>query len=308
MTLTTSLNRWLPSITLACWSGILLYFHRTGRLAAFLHPTFRPGVLVAGVVLLVFALGSALGGGAAECCDDDGCAHPVTKFTFGKVVTFAVLFLPLLLAFSTFHDGFGVVAITNRGIVMDASGTAGKSTSAHNTRQQLRQPAVIAPPYVEPALPTKGPDIAASVGTPTAAPATANTGTPDQYIPKTASGNIAASVIDLLYAAQDPSLRVDFEGKTVEVIGQLMGPKVPNPHGARMKVVRMFMTCCAADAKPIAALVELPEAAQTTDIPELSWVRIIGKPAFPMEGGRTIAILRADSIGVTEPPEETMLY
>jgi len=300
--MTKSLDRWLPSLTLACWSGILLYFHWTGRLAAFLHPAFRPGVLVAGMVLLVFAIGSAMGGGVEECCDEDGCVHPVTRFTLGKMLTFAVLFLPLVLAFSTSHDGFGLVAIANRGVVMDASGIVAQPTSPHTVSQPAGQPGLTTP-YVEPPLPTNGAN-----STTDSTPATTNTGTPDQFVPKTKSGNIAASVIDLLYAAQDRSLRGDFEGKTVEVVGQLMGPKVATSHGARMKVVRMFMTCCAADAKPIAALVELPGAAQSTEIPELSWVRIVGKPAFPMEGGRTIAVLRADSIGVTEPPEETMLY
>jgi uncharacterized membrane protein YcgQ (UPF0703/DUF1980 family) len=67
----------------------------------------------------------------------------------------------------------------------------------------------------------------------------------------------------------------------------------------------MFMYCCAADAKPIAALVEAPEKPAAS---EMSWVRVVGKVTFPIEGGRTIPVLKATSVTVTPPPEETMLY
>ncbi len=287
--MTNVLNRWLPAATLACWGAILLYFHLSGRLSAFLHPAFRPGVFVAGVLLLLFATGSAWGGGV-ECCDADAsCGHSVTRPTAGKLLAFAVLLIPLGVAFGTSKDGFGLAAMQNRGVVMDASGIAGKPASGSYSSA----------PYKEDALPTNGAAVADASG---------NTGTAEQFIPKTASGNIAASVIDLLYAAQDASLRSDFEGKTVEVIGQLMAAKDANPLGNRMKVVRMFMTCCAADAKPIAALVELPAGTPRSDAPELSWVRVVGIPTFPMEGGRNIAVLKANSVTATAPPEETMLY
>ena len=76
-----------------------------------------------------------------------------------------------------------------------------------------------------------------------------------------------AEVLDLLYAAQDINLRKDFEGKTVQLIGQLMPDTADNAKGSRFKAVRMFMTCCAADARPVAALVE---SNQAPNIPEMS--------------------------------------
>ena len=259
--MTQRLHRSLSTLTLACWSGILLYFHLSGRISAFLHPAFRPGVLISGIVLLLFAIGSAIGVGGAACCGDNCGGHHATQKISGKVLAFLVLLLPLAVSLGTKGNGFGITAIENRGVTTEASGL------------------------------------------------TAKTETSDQFMPKTASGAIAASVIDLLYAAQDPTLRADFEGKTVEIVGQLMGHKGPsNAAAVRMKVVRMYMTCCAADAKPIAALIELPEGAQKSPIAELSWVRVVGKPVFPTEGGRTIAVLKADSLTTTAPPEETMLY
>jgi hypothetical protein len=42
-------------------------------------------------------------------------------------------------------------------------------------------------------------------------------------------------VLDLLYAAQDNQLRADFEGKKVQLIGQLMPDKTSNASGRRFK-------------------------------------------------------------------------
>jgi len=260
--MTKALDRWLPPVTLGTWSGILLYFYLSGRLSAFLHPTFRPGVLASGVVLLAFALSAVFSSSDTGCCDDVACSHAVTRLTTGKLLTFAALILPLMIAVGISHDSFGLAALQNRGVSTGASGLLGGSRDK-------------------------------------------NTGTADQFIPKTASGAIDASVIDLLYAAQDSSLRPDFEGKTVEFVGQLMAENDANPNGNRMKVVRMYMTCCAADARPIAAIIELPGK---TAVPDLSWVRVVGKPAFPTEGGKTLPLVKVESIKVTPPPDETMLY
>ncbi|HEX8312531.1 MAG TPA: hypothetical protein VF614_14510, partial [Chthoniobacteraceae bacterium] len=125
------------------------------------------------------------------------------------------------------------------------------------------------------------------------------------YLQRTADGTIVAEVLDLLYAAQDTQLRGDFENKRVVLTGQLMPDKTSNATGKRFKAVRMFMTCCAADARPVATLVE---AAKQPDIPEMTWVRIVGKATFPLENGRRIAVLQADTVEKTDPPDETMLY
>jgi hypothetical protein len=35
---------------------------------------------------------------------------------------------------------------------------------------------------------------------------------------------------------------------------------------------------------------------------------VVGKVEFPIEGGRTIPVLKATSVQQVDPPEETMLY
>lgn len=119
------------------------------------------------------------------------------------------------------------------------------------------------------------------------------------------STTIEVQVTELLYAAQDSTLRPALEGKSIEVIGQLMPETANNANGHRVKIVRMFMVCCAADARPIAVTVECNQA---PNIPEMSWVKAVGQITFPIEGGQPLAVLKAEKIAPTDPPSEVMLY
>ena len=68
----------------------------------------------------------------------------------------------------------------------------------------------------------------------------------------TPDGHVLAEVTDLLFSAEDDTMRPAFEGRTVEVIGQYL-PVKDSPSG-RFQIVRMFMVCCAADARPVAVI------------------------------------------------------
>ena len=280
-------SRWLPCATLAAWSSVLLYFYFSGRITAFLIPTFRPYVLIAGVVLGAMAALFLFQSADAECCSAAECGHPLSRLAAGKVLTFLILLLPISVSAFFSPDSFGKAAIENRGIITDAS-----ALGAPPTREAIRQP-------VESPLPTNTESAAP------AAPAAKTEPSPGDYLQRTPEGHIMAEVLDLLYAAQDTTLRGDFEGKTVELIGQLMPDKSSGAEGKRFKAVRMFMTCCAADARPVATLVEtetLPE------FPEMTWIKITGTATFPTENGRRTAVLKATKVEKSSPPEESMLY
>ena len=109
----------------------------------------------------------------------------------------------------------------------------------------------------------------------------------------------------MLYAIQMPSYREEFEGKEVEMVGQFVPMSTGNPKGDRFQVIRMFITCCAADAKPMGVTVHgdtLPHVA------EMQWVRVTGKPTFPMEGGKRTAILEATKVEPCEAPSDPFVY
>lgn len=301
--MTALLNRWLPGVTLLAWSAVLLFFYLSGRIASFLIPPFRTNVLLAGLAFLAMACCFLFLPAAASCCDEERCGHPLGKRKAGRIATFLILLVPVLTAAMCAPKSFSMTTFVNRQIAMDAQGLVRPSGV-----QKLPAPqAVAAAPAdnpAEPPLPTKdGSQPAAQAVAST--PAQTDAQTADDYLPKSKDGNIEVQVIDLLYAAQDTSMRADFQGKTVETIGQLMPADMDNAAGNRFKLMRMFMYCCAADAKPIAALVE---TSQKPTAPEMAWVKVVGKVDFQIEGGRTIAILKANSVKQTDPPEETMLY
>ena len=287
--MTKVFSRWLPCATLLTWSAILLYFYFSGRVTSYLHPTFRPFVLGTGCVMAALAACFVFLPGVASCCDEDQCGHPLGRMSIGRVLTFVILVLPISLAATISENQFGASTIANRGIITDANALAARAPARR-----------LAPPNVEPPLPTKD----GSQPQPQQPQAQQNSDAMD-FIPRGKDGFPTVQVIDLLYAAQDTSLRADLENKTVEMIGQFMPDHVSNASGKRFKLMRMFMTCCAADARPIAALVE---PAQKPEVAEMSWVKVVGKVAFPLENGRTIAVLKAEKVESTDPPEEAMLF
>jgi uncharacterized repeat protein (TIGR03943 family) len=287
-------SRWLPCLTLAAWSTVLLYFYFSGRIAAFLHPMFRPYVLIAGLVLAGMTLVFLLFPADANCCSSAECGHGLSRLASGKVLTFLILLVPVTAAAVFSPDGFGKGAIMNRGIITDAS--ALRPPPAQPNRPPA--PPELPLPGNEPANPTAASTPPAS--TP-AASASTQPPAPQDYLQRTPDGRIIAEVLDLLYAAQDNALRQDFEDKPVELIGQLMPDATNNASGKRFKAVRMFMTCCAADARPVAVLAE---SEQPPGLPEMTWIKVTGKATFPIENGRRIAVLKAEKVEKKEPPAE----
>lgn len=309
--MTQVFSRWLPGVTLAAWSTTLLYFYFSGRITAFLIPMFRPAVLIAGAVLALMALLFVLFPLGADCCtDDEACGHPFSRLAAGKWMTFLILILPMSVTALVSPDGFGKNAMLNRGIITDASAlrlpppgnrasTEAKPTATQPTPAPADTESSSGIRPIELPLPS---NTAEGTAPATTAPPAAE---PQDYLQRTPEGFIVAEVLDLLYAAQDNALRKDFEGKTVQLIGQLMPDQTNNPTGKRFKAVRMFMTCCAADARPVATLVE---SDRPTDLEEMSWIKIVGTATFPIENGKRQAVLKAEVIEKTAPPDETMLY
>jgi uncharacterized repeat protein (TIGR03943 family) len=290
-------NRWLPCLTLAAWSAVLLIFHFNGKAANFLTPMFRAYVPIAGILLGLMALVFLLFRADASCCSSAECGHSLSRLASGKILTFLVLLVPLSVAATYAPGTFSKTTIENRGMTDDyASLGIGKPKSLAPAEMPLPTKDTT-PPAPAPAAP----ETSAQPNTQPPAPEPSAT----DYLVRTPEGNIVAEVLDLLYAAQDNVLRKDFEGKRVQLIGQLMPDKTSAAQGQRFKAVRMFMYCCAADARPVATLVE---ADKLPDLPEMTWIKIIGTPTFPVENGRRISVLKAEKIEKTDPPEEAALY
>jgi uncharacterized repeat protein (TIGR03943 family) len=315
--MTSLFTRWIPSLTLGVWSAVLLGTYFTGRVASFLHPSFRPGVLWAGVGLAALALLFASRPTPPECCSDETCTHPLSRTKAGRWTTFLILVLPVSVAAWLSPEQFSRQAFEQRAEVTDASSLGERQRKLLTGAQPQNAPAEQSPAQgLSPATATQE-DSSPSTPPPsatTAAPAStaANAEAIPEYLQKTPEGYIVAEVLDLLYAVQDSQLRKDFEGRTVQLVAQMMpsGEKsaaatAGSGGTTRFKAVRMFMTCCAADARPVSTLVEAPAL---PDLPEMTWVRIVGKATFPLENGKRVGVLQATSVQQTKPPEESMLF
>jgi len=277
----------IHAAVLAFWGGLFLFFCLAGRIDAFLHPMFRPYVLVAGIVLLgLAALYPAAARRDAEgCCADPDCAPGAGASGF-RPGNLAVLVIPVLGAALLSGDQFSATTVLNRGIVTDAAGLG----AARDRFSGERDEASLAP------LPGAEAPSAENPSTPTA---------PADYLPRDDRGRIKAEVVDLLFGTQDEGVRRDFEGQVVTVVGQVMPARESNPAGDRMKLVRMFMVCCAADARPVALLFRKPPGFEAAD---MSWVRVTGRVSYPVDSGSRIVLIDAEEVTPSEPPEESMLF
>ena len=271
------IRKYCFSGTLAVWGTVLCYFYFSDRIGSYLHPSFHIWTAVSGIVLLLMAFGTFFFPLTAECCDGD-CVHPQgPKGIVGMGICTLVLVFPLLMTTAVSPSQFGATAVMNRGMIDNIGDLPGYE------------------PYVEPPLPTAD----GSVG-PAGDPV--DTGS---YLLKNDAGQIQASTVDLLYAAQEATMRKDFENKEVEVVGQYMPARANNPSGDRFSLVRMFIMCCAADARPVAITVQTkaPE-----NLPDMSWVKVTGKATFPIEGGKQVPVIVADQIVPCDPPPESFIY
>ena len=300
-------------ITLIGVGAVLLDFFFTGRLDQYLHPQFRPWTLVAGVLFCLTGIVYAAAKTTAQCCVDGECVHQNANSPVRAIVAFFVLFVPLAAGVALSKDSYDQHAVLNRGFVQDITKlpTRSGSMAAKTSNDPVIPPAALGADLDERAsepLPQNppdsqpGPDLTANGAIGQANPAVPP---PDdgssQYLPKAADGNVALEVTDLLYAESEDSLRRMFADKTIEVTGQYL----PGSDAKEFKLVRMFIVCCAADARPLAVPVEISSPITAA---EMGWVKVTGKANYTQKGDRSHVVLQADKVESIDPPAEAMLY
>lgn len=260
-----------PTVLLL-WGAVILYFCLSGRIVSYLHPSFQWFAFAAGIVLTLLAAAVFLMP-EHHCCESECSSHDHHS---PGLASLALLIVPLLATSSISQDHFSASTVLNRGMV-----------------DHINDLPAFTPP-LDPALPL--------------ADGTIGEGTmmdPSLYLQTNADGRIVAETVDLMYAATDETMRADFDGREIEVVGQLMPARTGNPADNRFHLVRLFVMCCAADARPAGIVVE---ADGPVAVAESSWVKVTGRATFPVENGRHKAVLRADRIIKTDPPRESFIY
>jgi uncharacterized repeat protein (TIGR03943 family) len=289
------MKRLRDSLLLALWGGFVLWLSATSQLSTYLHPSLQPYTTVAGVTLLVlaaFAVRSLMVAPRAhqECCrghhdhgdhphaghnGHDADHHHGEDESGWLALLFKTLLLlaPLLMILFGQGTKFTMTTVQNRGVVEDLQKLPSANTSAA---------------------------AAASAASSAVAATSAHR--------DVSSGAMPVQIIDMLYAVQMPSYREEFEGKEVVLTGQYVPLTTGNPKGDRFQAIRMFITCCAADAKPVGVTIRYPRDKMSLKVPEMGWIKITGKPVFPMDGGRRTAIIEATKVEECTAPSEPFVY
>ena len=282
------MKRVLTLITLLLWGGTLLYFWKSDRIGSYLHPQFHAYVLVAGVGLLILAAlwwwaSREKGAGCHDCgCHHDHDDEPRSRLSAGAAFAFAVLLLPVSAAAFISPSQFGEAAVMNRGIVADIS--------------QLPSAGLPGGSWDDaPAWDESVDDVDANWDD------TQEEGV--EYFTRAPDGSIQVETLDLLFAAQEPGLREEFENQRVSIIGQYVQPR--GTAGGGFDLVRMFMVCCAADARPLGIKV----TGEPVAVPRMGWVHITGIARFEDAGSGVLEpSLELEKIEEVEAPRESLLY
>jgi len=299
--------KFFNGITLLGLGGVLIAFFINGRIDQYLHPQFRLWELAGGIGFCIAGAIYLVTKKSMDCCVDGQCIHSNPRSPVRAVVALGVIAVPLIAGTVFSKDSYDQQAILNRGFVQDASGLPLRNVAKDvPPAKDPNQPAIPSEALgrdkdensMEPPLPQDGSGNTASQN---GAGPDSKDDSSEQYLPRAEDGNVALEVSDLLYSETEGSLRKMFSGKTIEVIGQYL----PGADKSEFKIVRMFIVCCAADARPISVPVKTQGPVSIAD---MSWVKVIGQPEFVANGDRAKVTIKAAQVQPTDPPAEAMLY
>ena len=261
------LRRILFSLAVLLWAGCLLYFYGSGRIVKYLAPDFRVIALAGGLGLAVMGLFNLLTAfQKADCGHDhgDGEEHDHEGGDMNPWTALLLMVLPVALSTAWTKDGFSQSTLARKGLYDDVEA----SSSA----------------FLASALP----------------PLTLEE--IEKGHRRTADGFLEFSIMELFFATGDRELQNLIGGLEVETEGRIVEEKVNNESGTRMRLYRMFMTCCVADSRAIPIILEFGK--EPPMLPENGWVKIAGKMTFPEENGMLRAVLEVERATAAEVPLE----
>lgn len=116
------------------------------------------------------------------------------------------------------------------------------------------------------------------------------------------AGEYLMDVVSIFYTGGDEEVQNVVDGLPVETMGQMMPEKIRNPDGTRVRVFRLMMNCCIADARPVSIPVDFGET--LPEYKEMGWYKIHGTMSYEKWDEFDIPVLRATSIEPTQEPAQ----
>jgi uncharacterized repeat protein (TIGR03943 family) len=277
----------IQGLILLLWATVMVYYYTSGRIVAYLTSDgfFRTQCLIAGLILSVIALFNWFNREPAHTDCHDCHEHENTLANSsswaGFICAAALLTVPIgasaLYSPDRFSDAFNMKKL-------DAA-----------TVLKKNNPNAAALPAASKATPLNK----NTTGTFTVDDLVKETGG------RTPEGHIKLQLIEVyMMPAQKPDVREVVSSQTVETVGQLIKDK--NNQG-QPKLFRMMVTCCAADARPIAVPVEFTSETPPT-WKELGWYKVSGKIIYRQENGASTAVFQASAITPEKPPRSQFLF
>ncbi|MEZ0386338.1 MAG: hypothetical protein ACAI34_04665 [Verrucomicrobium sp.] len=263
--------------------------------------------------------------------DHEGHAHGILEESgpVGRLVAIFLLAVPVCYAAILTPDKYSAHAVTNKGLYNQNYGKGGLAEQYSLKKEVGNRPAqlVVAgatdgvtpadmPPGPQPAAGKPG-DVMPAVhpqelerqaksGSETKSYGNFTLKDLEAQVPRNKDGNFMLEVPEIFYTAGDKEVQHVLNGQSVETIAQVMPEKVNNDAGTRVRIFRLQVQCCAADARPYSIPVEFGKA--PPPFKDMSWVKVIGKVTYRQEGNQTVPMVEAVSMVETAEPDSKMVY
>ncbi len=263
------LRRVFFSLAVLLWAAVILYFYQSGRIVKYLAPDFREIALAGGLGLAVLGLFNLLTAHRkGDCGHDHGEGekhdHDHEDRDMSPLASLILMTLPVGFSAAWTQDSFSQATLARKGLYDNL---------------QLSET-----PY-----------LASAFSAPTREEI-------ENTHSKTADGYLQFSLMELFFATGDRELQDVIGGMQVETEGRIVEEKNDNPNGTRMRLYRMFMTCCVADSSAIPIILEFGK--EPPLLPDNGWVQVAGTMTFPEENGTLKAVLQVNRATAADVPME----
>ncbi len=124
-----------------------------------------------------------------------------------------------------------------------------------------------------------------------------------QQVDQNDNGEFMMDVISIFYTGGDDEVQQVVKGLPVETIGQAMPETMRNEAGNRIRIFRLMMNCCIADARPISIPVEFDQS--VPNYKEMGWYKVHGVMEYENWDEFTIPVLKATKLVPTAEPAES---
>ncbi|WP_105044450.1 DUF1980 domain-containing protein [Rubritalea profundi] len=260
-------QRVLFSCCILTWGGVMLYFYQSVHLDAYLAPNFQITVLIGGLACSIVGLFNLINFRVHTDCHHGGdCGHDHEGSDLNPIVALTIILFPLI---------FSLVKTEHK---LDDTHLAKKS--AQDLDPASMRFLADLPPFTKETL--------------------------EATRQKAADGFYEMNLLELFYSAGDSELERVFTGLQFETEAMLRSEPNRNPKGNRMRLYRMFITCCAADMKAIPMSVEFEG-----DLPIFepnTWVKVGGEMRYEHIGGVTYPVMLVKRIEPIPSPNAGNLY